>query len=493
MPPISRDLPVVAIVGRPNVGKSALFNCIVGRRISIVHEQSGVTRDRVAAPAHFAGRHVLLVDTGGLGVGVKEKRVSLFDGLIREQVAEIVAEANALIWVVDCRDGITPQDQEIAEFLRQAGRPLVIAANKADNSSMRGTVPAEFAGLGFEIVRPTSCTQHAGIGELLREVAEHVPRVAPPMDRRGGMKIAVVGRPNVGKSSIVNRILGADRVMVSEVAGTTRDAIDVPMNIRDGEEDVPLTLIDTAGLRRRRQVDSVVEFFSVSRARGAIRRSDVVLFVVDATDPGTAQDRRIARMINDERKPCVLLVNKWDLISHGMKERDLRELIRGRIPFMPHCPMQMVCAISGYNFSGIFDHLLTVRAQMQIMIPTGVFNQFLQDTMARTPPASSGGKRFKVFYGTMVGNPPPHFILFGNNRGACPANYLSFLENRIREAFFPEAGLPIWLEVRERRGRGSDSGGGARRAAAGVQRQAKAERRAHARHRERRKGWRKKK
>lgn len=489
MAPESR-LPIVAIVGRPNVGKSALFNRLVGRRISIVHEQSGVTRDRVAAPAHYGGRHFLLVDTGGLGIHPHERKgPDVFDGLIRDQVAAIVAEADALIWVVDCLDGMAPQDEQIREFMMQAELPVVLAANKADNGPLREGAVGEFAKLGVRDIVPTTCTHNQGMDELMRRVVDLIPVVAdPPAD--GGLRIAVVGRPNVGKSSLVNRIFGEERVMVSDIAGTTRDAVDVPVTLRDGDEEVPATFIDTAGLRPRSRVDTVVEFFSVSRAQSAIRRAHVVLLVIDATDPGTAQDRRIARMICDERKPCILLVNKWDLVKEGTKQRDFAAEIRSRMPFMQHAPMHVICALSGYNFSGILEHILALREQMQITIPTAVLNQFLQDTLARTPPSPVGNKRFKVFYGTMVGNPPPHIILFANSRAACPGNYLQFLENRLRDAFFPEAGLPIWLEVRERR-KGDDPSDGARRAVRGIKAKKEETYQAKKRHTERRKGWRK--
>ena len=485
-------LPMIAIVGRPNVGKSALFNLLVGRRISIVHEQSGVTRDRVVAAAHHRHKHFMLVDTGGVGVGLREhKHVDVFDGLVRDQVAAIVAEADAIIWVLDCQDGATPQDREIAELLHEVDRPVVLAANKADNSTLATTAEAEFSGFGFSRLVPTSCTHKRGIGALKDSITATIPAAgAPPADT--GLKLAVVGRPNVGKSSLVNRLLGTDRVIVTDIAGTTRDAVDVPLTIRDGEEDIPVTLIDTAGLKRRRQVDTVVDFFSMSRTEKAIRRSDAVLMLLDATDPATAQDRRIARLICDAGKPCIMVANKWDVLSSGgAKQRDLVELIRDRIPFMKHAPLHVICALSGYNLDGLFERILALREQMQVMIPTSVLNQFLHDCVARTPPPSQGSRRFKLFYAVMLGNPPPRIALFGNDRRACSPNYLQFLENQLRDAFFPEAGLPVQIEIRERQGRLRSEKDGTRQAAAGVQRQRQAGKKASARHLSRRKGWRK--
>jgi GTP-binding protein len=487
----TNPMPLVVIVGRPNVGKSALFNCIIGRRIAIVHEEAGVTRDRITASGQHGEHHFTLVDTGGLGVGRREKNVGLFDGLIRDQVAKIVEEATALIWVVDCQSGVTAQDEEVAAFLRTSQRPVVVAANKADNDTRASGAEAEFSRLGFATIVPTSCTHKRGLRELMDEVAAHLPVTAGSTGPEPVMKLAVVGRPNVGKSSLVNHIFGAERVIVSEIAGTTRDAIDVPVSMRDGAVEVPLILIDTAGLRRKRQIDTVVDFFSMTRTEQAIRRADAVLLLLDAMEPATAQDSNIARMILDAGKPCILLVNKWDLAAaEGVKQRELVDSVYERLQFMKHAPIQVICALDGYNVNAILDHILYLREQMKVMVPTSVFNHFLQDTLARNPPPSATTRRFKVFYGTMAGNPPPHFVLFANDREACPGHYLHFLENQIREAFFPQTGLPIRLEIRQRADATPDDG--ARRAASGAQRQRAAVVQAMARHRERKKGWRKK-
>ena len=485
------ELPVIAIVGRPNVGKSALFNRIMGRRISIVHEESGVTRDRIAAPAAFAGRHFLLIDTGGLGVLVNEKKVGVFEGLIRSQVASVVEEAAVILFVVDCQAGASPLDSEIAEFLRHSTAKVLVAANKADNESLRDVANAEFAPLGFPHVLPTSCTHSLGIAELLNECVADLAPAASPLADNPGIRLAVVGRPNVGKSSLVNRMLGEERVLVSEIPGTTRDAVDIPFRIKSDMEEVPATLIDTAGLRRRRRIDTPVEFFSVARAERTIKHSDVVLFVIDATAPGTAQDRRIANLITTARKPCIIVVNKWDLLSGSMKLRELRDLCGERIPFMRRMPIEIVCAVSGYNLSKILERLVTLHEQMQVIIPTPILNRFLQDVTARTPPPAAGRAQLKILYAAMTGNPPPHILLFTNRSTGWPAHYLQHLENRLCDAFFPGVGLPVWLELRGRRTR-REQQDGTRRAVAGVKRD---ELRKHAskdRHDTRRKGWRKK-
>ncbi len=446
-------LPIIAIVGRPNVGKSALFNAILRRRISIVHEQSGVTRDRVTAPTEHFGYHFLLVDTGGLGTLNREKKVDLFDGMIREQVAAIVEEAAALIWVVNCQEGITPQDQEVGEFLRRTGKPVVIAANKADNQTVAQNAVVDFAALGIPDIEPTSCSHSFGISQLMDVLVKQIPRLdrgqAEESEKR--LRVAVVGRPNVGKSSLVNRLFGENRMMVTDIAGTTRDAVDLPIDLEQDKQILPLTLIDTAGLRRKKQIDTVVEFFSANRTEQAIRRSDIVLFLIDSTDPCTTQERRLGRLIVDANKPCILLANKGDLLHQaGKKPQALLDFIRSEMPFLDHAPVQVISALNGYNCKSIFAQLWHVREQLKVTVPTAVFNQFLQDTLQRHPPVSKDNKRFKIFYGTMVFTPPPKFVLFVNNKKLCPQNYRKFLENQIREAFFPQAGLPISLELRNR-------------------------------------------
>jgi len=464
------NLPTVAIVGRPNVGKSALFNAILRKRLSIVHEQSGVTRDCVASPAEYKGKSFLLVDTGGLGTWNGDKKIDLFDGMIRDQVTEVLQEASCLIWVVNCLEGITPQDEEVGAFLRKSGKPLILCCNKADNKDLIQAVPALFGPLGVKEMHPTTCTHTHGIEDLLKGVASHLPEVEVTPEAEKPLRIAVVGRPNVGKSSLVNALLGEDRMMVSDIAGTTRDSVDLPLVLhkKDGEE-LKITLVDTAGLRRKGQISTVVEFFSANRTELAIRSSDMVLFVLDSQEPCTTQERHIGRIISDARRPCIMLANKWDIIINegNNKPKLFEDFVRNRTPYMAHAPILNISAKSGYNLESLFDHLKMVKDQMKVTVPTAVFNQFLQDILRRNPPSSVSNKRFKIFYGTMVHNPPPKFVLFVNDKKLCPKNYENYLENRLREAFFPQSGLPINLELRSRE---DPEGGnqGARAAAAGV-------------------------
>ena len=464
--------PVIAIIGRPNVGKSALFNCILRKRVSIVHEQSGVTRDHIAAPAEHFGKHFLLVDTGGLGVHHRENTTDIFDGMIREQVEEVVKEAAALIWVVNIQEGVTIQDEEVSDFIRKTGKPFVIAANKGDNDNLRSEAVPAFARLGCSDIFPISCLHGVGIGDLLEAVLAKVPQEnfgeneAAKQER---IKVAVVGRPNVGKSSLVNKMLGEDRQMVSDIPGTTRDAVDVPVDLDCNGESLPITIIDTAGMRRKKQVDTVVEFFSLSRSEAAIKRADIIIFMIDATDPCTAQERRIGHLIVEAQKPCLLLANKWDLArKEGKTEKEMLERIRQDMPFMAHAPLLLISVVKGFHFSDIANRLLHIREQMRVTVPTALLNQFLQDILARNPPPSTGNKRFKILYGIQRSCPPPKFLFFVNKKDLCPQNYQQYLENQLRDAFYPEAGLPIVLILRERASHNLQEVDGKRQAAAGV-------------------------
>lgn len=457
IPEIRREaLPTVAIVGRPNVGKSALFNRLVGRRQAIVHESEGVTRDRVTSVANHEGKRFLAVDTGGLGVYKDETGVDLFNHLIREQLLVAVETADRVILVVDAQAGMMPLDQEVAALLREHNKSVILAANKADNQHLEEGVLNEFGRLGFRPMVPISCLHDTHIDRLLDFATEGFPAM-PAGEAAEPLKVAIIGRPNVGKSSIVNYLLGEKRVIVSEVAGTTRDAIDVPLILQHEGKDLPVTLIDTAGIRARGKIRLAVEHFSVARSEAAIRRADVVVVVLDATSAGTGQDKKICQLVMDAGKACIMLANKWDLASQSMKQKELQEKIDDEMPFMTFARVMTCCATSGYNLKQLFPALLELSKQLDAKLPTSVVNKVLHDAMQRLPPQGTGHGTLKVYYALHEGNRPPKFILFVNRKKAAVANYLSYLENQIRRAFGME-GMPIAIELRERR---ADVGQGA--------------------------------
>lgn len=440
------EMPTIAIVGRPNVGKSALFNRIIGRRHAIVHEQAGVTRDRVNAVTDWDGRRFMLVDTGGLGVLRGEKTDDMWDDLIRKQLQVALESADTVIFTVDAQAGLAPMDQEVADMLREAGATVILAANKADNTVMDENA-ADFASLGFETVIPVSCLHNRGIGELLEAATRGIPRTDMAQERE--LRIAIVGRPNVGKSSIVNRMLGEDRVMVSDVAGTTRDAVDIPLQLNLDGKILPVSLVDTAGMKKRGKVQDVVEHFSMARSDAALARCDVAILVLDAADPITLQDKKIARKICDAGKPCLMLLNKWDIASQTTKQRELMELLNTDMAFMRWAKVQTCCAVSGYNFDTILPTVVELSAQLDVTLPTALVNRVVNDALMRMPAPVAGNSRFKVRYTVHAGNRPPTFILFANSKTAAKSNYLSYLENQLRNAFGLD-GLPVNMEVRVR-------------------------------------------
>ncbi len=446
--PINTEMPVIVIVGRPNVGKSALFNRILGRRQAIVHKESGVTRDRIAAVTQWNSREFLLVDTGGLNLFPDETEQGFFDAQIRDQLIAALDGARAAVFVVDVQAGPVPLDAAVAELLRQLQLDVCVAANKADNAVLADSA-YDFSRLGFTDILPISSMHGRGIGDLLERVTNSFPEAVPSAAEQV-INIAIVGRRNVGKSSTINHLLGEDRVIVSDVPGTTRDAVDVPFAINLEAGSMRANLIDTAGIKRRGKTVSAVEVFSLARARRAIRRADVVIVVIDATDPATAQDKRICRMVLDDGKPCLLLANKWDIACRERKQKELFKLIRDSLPFMSFAPVLSSCAVSGYNFRHILPAIVSIHQQMQTRIPTPLLNRVLQDVTARLPAPLAGGSVFKIFYGVYTGNRPPTFRLFVNNPKNGRDNYLAYLRNQLRQAFGLE-GLPIVIELRQRR------------------------------------------
>ena len=468
--------PFVALVGRPNVGKSTLFNRLAGERLAVVDETPGTTRDRLHADAEWNGRVFTVIDTGGiealpdrarkddraLDQHASEDRANRdFGPLIRAQAEVAILEADAVVLVVDCDSGLTHADREVAEILRryQAERdgrpwpPVFIAANKADNAKRRQNA-VEFYELGFEEVYPISALHGQGTGDLLDAVVAAFEPIEAEEDD-AAIKIAIVGRPNVGKSSLLNAILGQERTIVSPVPGTTRDAIDTPLTC--GE--LPVTLIDTAGIRRRGHIDPGVEKYSVLRALRAIERADVALLLIDAVDGVTAQDAHIAGYILEENKSVVLVVNKWDQLQPGYQPRDDEQLtareidftqrLRHELNFLDYVPVIFVSAKTGLRVNEVMALALRVQEERLTRIPTSEINRILREAMDKQAPPIKAGQRLKLFYGSQVRTDPPTFLFFVNDTQLVHFTYERYLENQIRESY-PFVGTPLRLSFRNR-------------------------------------------
>jgi GTP-binding protein len=442
-------IPTIAIVGRPNVGKSSLFNAIIKRRLAIVHEASGVTRDRIVSPAIRHGKHFQVIDTGGLGTFAgEERKVDMWDRNIRAQVEIAIEGADVLVLVVNVQQGVVPLDEEVADRLRECGKKVIVAVNKVDDGSHQKMVP-EFSRLGYEDLFPVSCLHRQGIDELLEKTLEDFEVYENIPEHPQALKIAAVGRPNVGKSSLINRLLGEKRVMVSEIAGTTRDSVDVDFELKIGDEKLPATLIDTAGLRKRGKVSDAIEMFSAMRAQSAIERANIVLFLVEAKPEGvTAQDKKIASIIHDSGKACIIVANKWDICENKDQKAVLDEL-RYSLPGMTYAPVVFVSALDGKNMDRLLDTIGDVIEQLEVHVPTSMVNRVVEDAIQRNAPPVVGTSRLKIYYTTMVGSAPPTFLLFVNNPKLCAKNYLAYLNNYFREAF-GFLGIPIIIRLRER-------------------------------------------
>ncbi len=447
------DYPIVALVGRPNVGKSTLFNRIVGRRLAVVHDRPGTTRDRQLADAEWTGVMFTLVDTGGIedletvstGAGEPLAEDSAdFIYEMRRQAEMAIAEADVIIMVVDLTTGITAADEEVADILRRSRKPVLVAASKGDNPE-RWQDAAEFYSLGLGEVFPVSGLHGVNVGDLLDAVVEALPRRPPePEEEPMIPRFAIVGRPNVGKSSLLNRLLGEERVIVSPVAGTTRDSIDTTITWH-GEA---LTLIDTAGIRRRGRIEPGVERYSVLRALKAIKRADVSLLLLDATEGITAQDAHIAGYILEENCSVVVLVNKWDVLEkdeHTMVEWTRQ--IRTQLQFLDYVPILFISAKTGQRVDQVIPTALEVREARFMRIPTSEVNRIVRDALARQAPPSKGGKRLKIRYASQVTVDPPKFLFHVNDVELAHFSYQRYLENRIREAY-PFPGTPLILEFR---------------------------------------------
>lgn len=452
--------PLLAIVGRPNVGKSALFNRIVRRRIAIVHAEEGVTRDRIVAPGEWNGRRFLLVDTGGLALssGKAPEEDGGFSGPIAEQVATAVADAARIVFVVDIRAGLKPLDAVVADLLRKSGKSVVVAANKAD-------VPADevhagdFASLAWPVI-PVSAEHARGLDDLLEAATEGFPKRAEgeedPPD--GRIRIAVVGRPNVGKSSFINRLTGAGRLIVSAVPGTTRDAIEVPFG-GHGEEGKGFLFVDTAGMRRRGKVRESVEKFSAFRATGALEDCDIACLVVDAVAGPQEQEKKIAYQAKGLHKAMLVLVNKWDRARASGVTRERYETELRKALFLPEgVPLAFVSAKSGYHVKAAGEAIAALAGRMKMKLPTGLLNRVLRDAFAKTQPPTSRGKILRFYYATQTGERPPRVTLFVNDPELETPRHQAFLLAELRRRF-DLGGVPLIVKYRSSHERGDRPGG----------------------------------
>lgn len=447
--------PIVALVGRPNVGKSTLFNRIVGERLAVVDARPGTTRDRLQADAEWGGVAFTLVDTGGIEVFAPSvvsrdanltplaEDSALFLPEIRAQAEIAIADADVLLFVVDTIDGITAADQEVAEVLRRTNKPVILAASKADNARRREDA-LEFYALGLGELYPVSGLHGSGTGDLLDAIVDALPRQPEEEDEDEGVKIAIVGRPNVGKSSLLNRILGEDRTIVSPVPGTTRDAIDTYLTWHG----MPITLIDTAGIRRRGKIVPGVERYSVLRALRAIKRADVALLLIDASEGVTAQDAHVAGFVLDEYKSVVVLVNKWDLIEKDERTMDTYlQKVRQDLRFMRYVPVMFISAKTGQRVSKVLPTAVQVQEERTVRVPTGELNRIVRNAVSRQAPPSKAGRRLKVRYASQVSVDPPTFLFHVNDTKLVHFSYERYLENRIRDEY-PFTGTPIRMSFR---------------------------------------------
>ena len=434
--------PLVAIVGRPNVGKSMLFNKLVGQRLSIVEDTPGVTRDRLYAEAEWRNRKFDLVDTGGIEPSADSEILAF----MRQQAEIAIDHATVIVFLCDIKTGLTASDQEVANMLLRSGKPVVLAVNKMDQVGMTNPDIYEFYNLGLGDPIAVSAVHGHGTGDLLDECFRYFPPEDEEEVEDDVIKVAVIGKPNVGKSSLVNRILGEERVIVSDMAGTTRDAVDSYFENAKGK----YLFIDTAGMRKKAKVDESIERYSVLRAQMAIERSDVCLILIDATDGVTEQDTKVAGMAHEAGKACIIVVNKWDAIEKDDKTMDrMRQDVRRDLAYMTYAPIVFISALTGQRVDRLFDLINYVSDQAAMRITTGMLNTVLADATARVQPPTDKGRRLKIYYMTQIGVKPPHFVCFCNDAKLFHFSYQRYLENQIRATFGLE-GTPIKLTIRQK-------------------------------------------
>lgn len=435
--------PVVAIVGRPNVGKSTLFNVLAGEMISIVKDTPGVTRDRIYADVSWLDRDFTLIDTGG----IEPDSSDIILSQMREQAQIAIDTADVIIFITDVRQGLVDADSKVADMLRRAKKPVILAVNKVDNFDKFMPDVYEFYNLGIGDPNPVSASSRLGIGDLLDAVVAYFPEKDKEEEEDERPRVAIVGKPNVGKSSIINKLLGENRVIVSDIAGTTRDAIDTEI-VHNGKEYV---FIDTAGLRRKSKIKEELERYSIIRTVTAVERADVVLMVIDAVEDVTEQDAKIAGIAHERGKGIIIVVNKWDAIEKN--DRTMREYegkIRNVLSYMPYAEIMYISAKTGQRIQKLFDMIDMVIENQSLRIATGVLNEIMTEAVAMQQPPSDKGKRLKLYYITQVSVKPPTFVIFVNDKELMHFSYTRYLENKIREAF-GFRGTSLKFFIRERK------------------------------------------
>ena len=435
--------PIIAIVGRPNVGKSTLFNKIAGKRISIVEDTPGITRDRVYADAEWCGREFTMIDTGGIEPYSKDIILSQ----MRRQANLAIEMADVIIFMVNVKDGMTAADQEVATMLQKSNKPIVLVCNKVDAPGEPPMELYEFYNLGLDEPMAVSSVHGRGVGDVLDKCVEYFPPESECEEEDDTIKVAVVGKPNAGKSSLINRLLGEDRVIVSDIAGTTRDAIDTHLE-KNGKK---YTFIDTAGMRKKNKVDDIVERYSVIRSLNAVERCDVCVVMIDGVEGISEQDAKIAGYAHEQGKGTVIVVNKWDAVEKDDKTMEaMRTKVYETLGLMQYAPVVFISALTGQRVENLFANIDYVADQNAMRLQTGALNDVLTDAVARVQPPSDKGKRLKLFYITQASTKPPTFVIFVNDAELAHFSYIRYIENQIRSAF-GLTGTPVRFIIRERK------------------------------------------
>jgi len=434
--------PIVAIVGRPNVGKSTLFNNLVGDRIAIVDDMPGVTRDRLYRETEWNGVEFVVVDTGGLEPRNNEFMMTK----IKEQAEVAMNEADVILFVVDGKSGVNPLDEEIAYILRKKQKPIILCVNKIDNFLQQQDDVYDFWGLGFEHLIPVSGAHKVNLGDMLDMITEMIEKIDLPEEEEDVLKLAIIGKPNAGKSSLVNRLSGEERTIVSDIAGTTRDAIDTIVEYKDNK----YMIIDTAGIRRKSKVEESLEYYSVLRAIKTIKRADVCILMLDGKEGLTEQDKRIAGIAAEELKPIVVVVNKWDLVDKNkVSMKSMKEELYGELPFLSYAPIEFVSALTGQRTTKILEISDKIYEEYTKRISTGILNTVLKDAVLMNNPPTRKGRVVKINYATQVSTAPPKFVLFCNYPELIHFSYARYIENKFREAFGFD-GSPILISFEKK-------------------------------------------